>query len=451
MKHIEQITSEQTIGEINRLALSDDMLTTALSKPYADATGLGEVQPSAPVTSDVEEMPSWMTYLLRKIFGTTTRVFRGASLLSEFRAVYSWLRERLKGSADGTIHPVVLEPSKPMSEHLRLLDSRKIDDGLTIKLADGTTTSSPDGLSLAQLLCSDLAVTEMHDTNKGWTMTKRLPYYKNLHSITIGCKEIAGLVDEIRDSLFYCTGEFRADELESCSALYYNVDLLNGGSGDTLMFPKLHSFYAGTYGSMIVNSDYRRIILPALKNFHIGNRYYNIEALVRNSNLEILECPVLYGCATANAIDVNLIANNPNLRYVDLRGFTTKNINIVRNCPNLTTLILGTIIEWSAPNKGDAAYHEFEKEVNLIHLELGEGSKASIQLPYWSPTTALAERLPEFLSNFQTYIADRVADMTGKTALTLTLSPAVYAALEAQNGQTILATLTSKNWTVASA
>jgi hypothetical protein len=88
---------------------------------------------------------------------------------------------------------------------------------------------------------------------------------------------------------------------------------------------------------------------------------------------------------------------------------------------------------------------------NLIHIEIGSDSSEVINLAYWNPTTALSERLPEFLSNFQNYIADRVADMTGQTALTLTLSSAVYAALEEQEGQTILATLTNKNWTVASA
>ena len=88
---------------------------------------------------------------------------------------------------------------------------------------------------------------------------------------------------------------------------------------------------------------------------------------------------------------------------------------------------------------------------NLIHIEIGSDSSEVINLAYWSPTNALAERLDEFLSNFQTYIADRVADRTGKTALTLTLSAAVYEALQAQEGQTILATLTNKNWNVAQA
>ena len=165
--------------------------------------------------------------------------------------------------------------------------------------------------------------------------------------------------------------------------------------------------------------------------------------------MEILECPVLYGCASTNAKNVNLIANNPNLRYVDLRGFTKKNINIVRNCPQLETLILGKITEWSAPDKGDAAYHEFEKEENLIHLEFGEGSAASIKLTYWNPTSVLSDssRLPEFLSNFKTYIAERLTDEG--SGLTLTLSQAVRDAIEGD--PTIAQIITSKGWTISPA
>ena len=83
---------------------------------------------------------------------------------------------------------------------------------------------------------------------------------------------------------------------------------------------------------------------------------------------------------------------------------------------------------------------------NLVLLEVGN-VKTTLNISFWNPT----DKGSLFLSNFQTYIADRVADRTGKTALTLTLSAAVYEALQAQEGQTILATLTNKNWNVAQA
>ena len=455
MKHIESIQPELAADELDRIVREegDATATAALTRLLHDWTGCTIPQTSDLPESEVEELVPLCLSILRRHWTTPlTALGDGTTPMSLADLMRRLIGDRVQGN-----EPLGIPPANAnIPTAVSALTKRHIDDGLTLTLTDGgadgstpTTTSLPDGLSLAQLLCSGLAdnITELQDSNKGWTMTKRLPFYKNLHSITIGCKKIVGPVDTIRESLFYCTGEFRADELESCMTAYYDVDLLNGGSGDTLTFPKLHTFGAGTYGSMIVNSDYRRIVLPALRNYYIGNHYYNNEALVRNSSVEILECPVLYGCASTNATNVNLIANNPNLRYVDLRGFTRKNINIVRNCPQLEALILGKITEWSAPDKGDAAYHEFEKEENLIHLEFGEGSAANIKLPYWNPTTALAERLDEFLSNFKTYIAHRLTD--NGSGLTLTLSPAVRDAI--QQDPEIVSIITSKGWTISPA
>ena len=60
---------------------------------------------------------------------------------------------------------------------------------------------------------------------------------------------------------------------------------------------------------------------------------------------------------------------------------------------------------------------------------------------------SMKNNLEQFLSNFLHFIAERVAEGN----YTLTLSAAVYAALEEQEGQTILALLNTKGWTVASA
>lgn len=132
---------------------------------------------------------------------------------------------------------------------------------------------------------------------------------------------------------------------------------------------------------------------------------------------------------------------NPNLRWVRFGHFSTSGFvygTLFEECPNLI---------------------KFEPKSIIDTLNVGA----------WNPTMALrtdttaedyvdlredmslANNLEQFLSNFQLYIADRVADRTGQTALTLTLSAAVYEALQAQEGQTILATLTNKNWTVAQA
>ena len=113
------------------------------------------------------------------------------------------------------------------------------------------------------------------------------------------------------------------------------------------------------------------------------------------------------------------------------------------SCPNIEELrmpklkrVTGNIVYKARQNK----------RASLALIEVG-AMETNLGLSWWNPT----DKGANFLSNFQTYIADRVADRTGQTALTLTLSAAVYETLQAQEGQTILATLTNKNWTVASA
>ena len=444
-KHIEQITSEQIIGEIQHLSLDDNMLTTALSKPYADATGLPEVQPSAPVTSDVEEMPSWMTYMLRKMFSTTATVFRGLSLLSGFRAVYGWLRERLKGSEDYYIPPVTLDPSKQISEHLRLLDNRRID-----------CPNAPDGISLACLLFSvhNNDITELLDTNIGWRFEKSITNepFPNLKSIVLNCKSVltgthtSGIVKDIPnlerlelpelegDVTFIINGQNKVQSLYLPNIKNVLADLPNlPGGRNCIEYTEIEELYCGAIGCTHTNN-------------------YHTSLIANCSTIKRLICPN-YVRPTYGAI----FKECPNLEYVYIPstiaisriGYDGNNIS---NLQNLHTFIAGGFQqEYYSGEDDDTRYGSFKDCPNLIHLEFAKTCDMSTDIRNWSPTNALDDRLPEFLYNFQTYIAERLADMTGKTALTLTLSSAVYAALEAQEGQTILATLANKNWTVAQA
>jgi hypothetical protein len=82
---------------------------------------------------------------------------------------------------------------------------------------------------------------------------------------------------------------------------------------------------------------------------------------------------------------------------------------------------------------------------NLIHLEFGAGVAINLDLSYWNPTNALDasldtlvtdedchNNLEQFLKNFRTYIALRLADNgSGKT---LTLSAAVFSSIWDTNG-----------------
>lgn len=443
--NIEQITSEQTIGEIQHLALDDNMLTTALSKPYADATGLGEVQPSAPVTSDVEEMPSWMTYLLRKMFGMATKVFRGVSLLSEFRAVYNWLRGRLKGSDDGTISAVALDPSKPMSEHLRLLDDRKITNGCSNEV--------PDGVSLARIMCDINFVgdtirvgedkpyiqgnlTELIDTNIWERCTRRLPFW-DLKKVRMNCKIITSGVERCLYNGYFrlhqSAGNF--SQLEDVEFPY--LEWLDNVEGDNFASSCM----------LIVDIPIKKLHLPKFRGFTNFRMYY-LGIAANCPLLEEIDLPsYIGGNMNPGNGDYTGFRNNPELRIIKLNGLENGDL---KNC--------------------------FNDSPKLIHFEIRDGFDAALQVHAtlnnttgWSPAMALrtdtdaedyvdlredmtmANNLEQFLWNFQHYIADRVADRTGASALTMTLTSAVYTALQNQSGQTILATLTNKNWTVAQA
>ena len=149
-----------------------------------------------------------------------------------------------------------------------------------------------------------------------------------------------------------------------------------------------------------------------------------------------------------------------------INSYNVSNPSMIGNCPMLKKVILGAL-DVSMVQRGKSLL--FSGCPRVVHFEIGNSTNVSLNLNLWNPTMALrtdtdvedyvdlredmsfANNLEQFLYNFQTYLVDRLADRTGQSALTLTLSAEVYAALEAQEGQTILATLTNKNWTVASA
>ena len=78
-------------------------------------------------------------------------------------------------------------------------------------------------------------------------------------------------------------------------------------------------------------------------------------------------------------------------------------------------------------------------------MVIGEGTAINLNFAYWEPS---AETIADadFLPNFRTYICQRLADRTGQSKLTLTLSAAVYTAIMADDD--IKAELVARNWKV---
>jgi hypothetical protein len=293
-------------------------------------------------------------------------------------------------------------------------------------------------------------ITELQDSNKGWTMTKALTF-PNLEKLELGCKEIL---------------------------MVYPNNLINFtlANTKTLSLPFVQSIQPGSgshdlpaYNAIFNGSPLEEVDLSELQSY--TGRLFVGGSLPEELNLPKLTnagtC-IAQGCAgvkriiaenvttcTGYSYHPNLIMGCPDLEYAYIPNLSVYTVygggdgaGSLQDMPKLSHLVIG-----KAPFTNNSTTVRFALDgcPNLVLLDIRGGLNQNIYLDHWNPTTALSERLPEFLSNFQIYIADRVADMTGNTALTLTLSSAVYAALEAQEGQTILATLANKNWNVAQA
>lgn len=326
-----------------------------------------------------------------------------------------------------------------------------------------------DGISLINLLCSNSnQIEEITDTNIGWTYLAEnskvnlVQVFPNLKRLTIGAVRL-GLKDRILVS--DSNSKFYNGALDSFNAPY--LEML----GVDYDYPHIYDSCTSAIAGQI-NSDV--IYLPSLKIIH--NSTDGLPVFGTCPNCKKILLPALEDIRTPASgwLGKNTgtlpIANAPECLELitNIGGNTNRNNNNTTGyyfikAQKLRKFILGGELSVSNDN---GLWNT--KSTDLIHLEIG-GAHCSLFMQSWNPTNAFrtdttaedyidlrentpfANNLEQFLYNFQTYIADRVADRTGTTALTLTLSPAVYAVLEAQEGQTILATLTNKNWNVAQA
>lgn len=338
---------------------------------------------------------------------------------------YTWIENRVKGSEDGTIPAIPLkEPlnGENLVENLSVLDNRRITNG----------DDTPDGVSLARIICdSSIQIQNLIDDNVGWVMNIK----GALSNIT------TNFIPNLQNVVLNC--------IETTETLW---DLDANESIKTIKFPKLE----------------RCVTKPLIALGWNGKEKLYFES-IEFSELKEMGCLFAYG---GNGWWVGELPNLHTLSFPKLNIITREGggrgafIEIpctsieVLSFPNLTAMYrsfyggnclpnireirmpLLKIMQYGLTNS-TASIPVLE---NLQLLEVGS-METNMDVRFWNPTN----KGEVFLSNFQTYIADRVSDRTGKSALTLTLSAGVYEALEAQEGQTILATLTNKNWTVVQA
>lgn len=475
MKHIESILPENVADELTRLLADDATILLALSELLHRDTGCNIPSLDSTATSDIEEIIPLCLSILRRFWNTPlTALGDGIIKISLGEVFRKLLLNRINSDEKLGVTPT--NGSVAMAVDAML--NRKIDVGDTIEIIDG--------ISLAQVLGTFYFdnVQEVTDNNIGWTMTRLLDttYFPNLKKLTLGCEKID--ITDIRkynDSVNPAY-DYKYDNLTEISVPYlkYISYLLTGYQADVLMpnlvkidAPLLEVFE--TSGGFVINARGEDVItFPKLVNAWVDNN----ATLIQFSETRILNLPSLeYIQGIGNTV---WLTNCPKLEELNMPKFHGVNgtagwSTIFSKLPNLRKVVFGVISNhnFKQNNTSSDAPSGYYSTIlldcpNAIHVEFG-GALVSLFLASWLPTNALRtdiesedyvdlrettkfkNNLEQFLSNFQAYIADRVADMTGKGTLTLTLSSAVYAALEAQEGQTILATLANKNWNVAQA
>ena len=411
-------------------------------------------------------MKNVLNYFVRKAFGfKSTATAEDKTLFGHLlrirqniQGVYDWLYGRLSAehlpkrmpmteavtSADGhEVRRPVLQNSDNLLAHLRLLDGRKISNGY----ADGTPADDglPDGVSLARLLCdSTTQPTELIDDNVGWVCDKNLfAYFPNIKKLVLGAESIkfaVELTSTMMTNNIVEDVEVLAKRIENTiTSSYYTVcyhAVFSLDNVKSVHFPTLE---------YINGCLFRGGVLPEV--LELPNLQTATRGIAENvAGVKRIIAPKLESCA-GYSYNPNLIAKNPDLEYAyfpNLSSYTVyateDGAGSLQDMPNLKHLVIGKV---AFTNNKKWFTYALDGCPNLIRLEITGELNQSMYLNYWNPTNKGAE----FLSNFLHFIAERVAQGN----YTLTLSAAVYAALEQQEGQTILALLNTKGWTVVPA
>ena len=402
------------------LLLSDATASAALSRLLHDWTGCAIPSLADTPESEVEELVPLCLSILRRHWTTPlTALGDGNTPMSLADLLRRLIGDRVQGNEALCIPPA----NADIPTAVAALRDRDMSSGLTLTLTDGTdgstptTTSLPDGLSLAQLLCgvspdgSDLAssVTELHDSNKGWVMSKRFnvkTYFPQCEKMELGCKDIDVTFDYNGGTVFGSDAEYHLPNLK-----VIHPETISVGFGH------------GVFDCAVQTHD---IYMPELERIESGSNFGLIRGISSKTRTEpfALYAPKLR------------TFNNAKL----FQGYNPCQTGIEK-------VVLGAIDSAFAFANGNLSSPSGMGTPNLVHLEFGQGTSASLDLKHWIPTTALSERLPEFLSNFKTYIAQRLTDKG--SGLTIYLSQAVRDAI--QTDPEIVNIITSKGWTISPA
>lgn len=426
-KNIETCLPEDVLSEVANVptdpqfvSLTDEALDPlqqqALQKAGYD--GYKEVvmyhQPYT-FTSSVKQMKSNLILLLRRLW----RFPFGRGTIRSLADMWQHYITRLKGNPEYGI-PSRLSSLTDLPSAPALLADRKISEPNAI-----------DGISLLhQMSESSVEPTKIEDTNRGWTLDKvqslekLIAIFHSLSEIVYGCKYITNSLTDTRYA-YTLPEKLSFNGLEEC----VSVPLIAMGEGA----------FTGN----------KEMSFPALKRMgclfcYQGNGWWTSSISTDTLRFDALEEITRAGGGRGAFIEVP--------------------------CPNLKKLDLSHVKVMGRPLYGGSCLQGLEEldlsgadNVNLCHtylpanistvlllLKIKVGFAANLNLQYWSPTLD-SSNLQQFLSNFKTYIAERLTDKG--TGLTLTLSQEVRNAIHAAEAtygiENII--ITKKGWTISPA
>lgn len=450
-------------------------------------------------TSQVKQMKSNLILLLRRLWrfpfgrGTTASSDAGsassadgsstsaagssaASAAAPIRSLADMWQHyitRLKGNPEYGI-PSRLSSLTDLPDAPALLADRKI----------GGVPEAVDGSSLIRVISDrSLLITTLEDDNV-WgeladnTISHILDIMPNLTSITIGCQTAQVVVINGGPNITH----FHMPHIKTLGWSRGGGNVINiTGNVEEMVFDNLETWYI----HRIYSPALRRLIFKKHVHFYGALEYCSMFNTDQEELTVVFEQGSTYETTGYNSF---LSGGSANLRKFVSYGLSAIEANnggcISGSYPALEELILPDcerIVGYS-PSLGSsnyvnlrkiqfgtihslAGYFTLQPNVNLIHFEFGEGTDCSLPLSSWSPTNALdasrtdlieegstaANNLEQFLSNFKTYIAER---LTGKgTGLTLTLSQevrnAIHAAEDEYGIENII--ITKKGWTISPA
>ena len=169
-----------------------------------------------------------------------------------------------------------------------------------------------------------------------------------------------------------------------------------------------------------------------------GVKYLNLPEAVTYGNYPLgqaLDIEEVYIRKITGAIPVGGLTK---LRILRTGTTSLSSASYFNNVNDLRLYECGTVTTWVVTLSGKTKLREVIVGVNT-----------AINLPLrWSPTDVIAEgadAIAELNANIVAGLADRVADRTNDTALTITFGTSLYNVLTAET----LAAFTSKNWNVA--